>query len=213
MAHAGAHEAVHTNGAVSRPPVSEPVAVLSTTEPVPVNELPPPAEGLSKSDESYEWVNKIGIELLAPRVKPRMGWRIPLVVGLVAGLILIAGLLYSGILQHYFESSAAPQTPTLASTAPVAAEPSSAPQYSNDLPALEQRAASKPNDSSALMDLGREYQRRKDWSKAEAAYRSALDASHANRDAALGLSDVLYQEQKYEESAAVLNKLSSTKSQ
>ena len=70
---------------------------------------------------------------------------------------------------------------------------------------LEQRAASKPNDSSALMDLGRAYQRRKDWSKAEAAFRSALEASHANREAAIGLSDVLYQEQRYEESAAALN--------
>ncbi len=215
MAHAVALETAHTNGAVSEPPVgapAEPVAALRTMEPVSGNELPPPAE-LSKSDESYEWVNKIGIELLAPRAKPRLGWRIPLVVGLVAGLILIAGLLYSGILQHYFASSAAPQTPTLASTAPVAAEPSPAPPDSNDLPALEQRAASKPNDPSALMELGREYQRRKDWSKAEAAYRSALEASHTNRDAALGLSDVLYQEQKYEESAAVLNKLSSSKSQ
>jgi uncharacterized coiled-coil protein SlyX len=212
-AHAGAFEAVHTNGVVSEPPVSapaKPVAALSTIEPAPANELPPPPE-LSKSDESYDWVNKIGIELLAPRAKPRLGWRIPLVVGLVAGLILIAGLLYSGILQHYFESSATPQAPTLASTAPVGGEPSPAPQNSNDLPALEQRAAA--NDPSALMDLGREYQRRKDWSKAEATYRSVLEANHANRDAALGLSDVLYQEQKYEESAAVLNKLSSTKSQ
>jgi uncharacterized coiled-coil protein SlyX len=189
-------EVVHTNGTVSQPPVGAP------TEPVTGNELPPPAE-LSPSDESYDWVNKIGIELLAPRPKPRLGWRIPLVVGLVAGLILIAGLLYSGMLQHYFQSSANPQTSTLASTAPVDSSPS--PQNSNDLTALEQRAASNPRNPSALMDLGREYQRRKDWSKAEGAYRSVLDANHANRDAAIGLSDVLYQEQRYEESAAALN--------
>ena len=41
-------------------------------------------------------------------------------------------------------------------------------------------------------DQGREYQRRKDWPKAEAAFRSALEANPGNRDAALGLSDVLY---------------------
>jgi thioredoxin-like negative regulator of GroEL len=63
------------------------------------------------------------------------------------------------------------------------------------------------------MEQAREYQRRKDWANAEAAYRSALETNPANRDAALGLSDVLYQEQKYEESAAVLNKLSASKSQ
>lgn len=205
-AHASALEAAHTNGAISQPPVEaagEPVAAASAMEPAPGNELPPHAD-LLKSDESYEWVNKIGIELLAPRAKPRLGWRIPLVVGLVAGLILIAGLIYSGMLQHYFESSATSQTSTLASTAP-AAEPLRASQNSNDLSALEQRAASSPHDPSALMDLGREYQRRKNWSKAEATYRSVLDANHANRDAAIGLSDVLYQEQRYEESAAALN--------
>jgi uncharacterized protein HemY len=64
-----------------------------------------------------------------------------------------------------------------------------------------------------LVERGRDYSRRKDWAKAESAFRSALEASPADRDAALGLSDVLYQEQKYEESAAVLNKLSSAAKQ
>ena len=132
-------------------------------------------------------------------------------VGLVAGLILIAGLLYSGMLQRYFDASATPQTSSLASTAS-AAEPT-APPSASDLASLEHQAASKPNDPSAAVELAREYQRRKDWTKAESAYRSALEANPGNRDAALGLSDVLYQEQKYEESAAVLNKLSSAKSQ
>jgi cytochrome c-type biogenesis protein CcmH/NrfG len=140
-----------------------------------------------------------------------MGWRIPLAVGLVAGLILIAGLLYSGVLQHYFDSSVTQQNSTLASTAPATEAP--APPVSNDLQALEQHAASKPGDAASFVELAHEYQRRKDWSKAEAAYRSALGASPGNREVALGLSDVLYQEQKYEESAAVLNKLSSSKSQ
>ena len=78
---------------------------------------------------------------------------------------------------------------------------------------MEKRAAGKPGDLTTLIDLGREYARRKDWAKAEAAYRSALETSPGNRDAAFGLSDVLYQEQKYEESAAVVNKLSAIKAQ
>ena len=180
-----------------------------TPEPVPqtvkpaassVTELPPPPEPL-RPEESYEWVNKIGLELLAPRPKARIGWRIPLVIGLAAGIILIVGLLYTGMLQHLFESGNVPQTSTLASASPAAAEsPAPAP-------------AAKPSTSSVQLEVAREYQRRKDWTKAESSFRTVLESNPDNRDAAIGLSDVLYQEQKYEESAAVLNKLRSAKSQ
>ncbi len=177
-----------------KPPAELPQAVAAIA-----TELPPP-EPL-KPEESYEWVNKIGLELLAPRPKPRLGWRIPLVIGLAAGIILIVGLLYSGMLQHFFESGAVQQTSTLASTAPAAAEtPAPAP-------------TAKPGEPSVELQVAREYQRRKDWTKAESSYRAILEANPDNRDAAIGLSDVLYQEQKYEESAAVLNKLRSAKSQ
>jgi cytochrome c-type biogenesis protein CcmH/NrfG len=114
-------------------------------------------------------------------------------------------------LQRFFDLSSAQHNPTLASNAPATEVP--APPVSNDLRALEERASAKPGDAASFVDLAHEYQRRKDWPKAETAFRSALGASPANREAALGLSDVLYQEQKYEESAAVLNKLSSSKSQ
>ena len=87
----------------------------------------------------------------------------------------------------------------------------SGPSSSATIAPTARRAASKPEDPVSMVELGREYQRRKDWTKAESAYRSALEASPGNRDAALGLSDVLYQQQKYEESAAVLNKISSDK--
>ena len=203
----GKVESARVNGAVSEPPVAESVA----SQPLLQTEPAPDAEP-HKHEESYEWVNRIGLELLAPRPKPRMGWRVPVLVGLVAGLILIAGLLYSGIFQRYFDRGATTPPSTLASTGPGAETASTAPNAA-DLPALEQRAASQPNDATAAVELGREYQRRKDWTKAEAAFRSALETSPGNRDAALGLSDVFYQEQKYEESAAVLNKLSSAKSQ
>jgi uncharacterized coiled-coil protein SlyX len=206
--HPGASAPVQTNGAVSQVvPATVSSATQETGSSAPA-EKSQPTEPL-KSEESFEWVNRIGLELLAPRPKPRIGWRIPLTVGLVAGLILIAGLLYSGVLQRYFDSSIPQQNSALASTAPT----TEAPPVSNDVQALEQRAAAKPGDAASFVELAREYQRRKDWPKAEAAYRSALGASPGNREAALGLSDVLYQEQKYEESAAVLNKLSSSKSQ
>ncbi len=189
-----APEAVYASAVLPAEPTPQPQPV----EPAAAGELPLP-EPL-KPEESYEWVNKIGLELLAPRPKPRLGWRIPLVIGLAAGIILIVGLLYSGMLQHFFESSAAPQTSTLAST-------SSAPEP----PVPAQNA--KPSEDSVQLQVAREYQRRKDWTKAESSFRAILEASPANRDAAIGLSDVLYQEQKYEESAAVLNKLRSVKAE
>ena len=209
IAHADAIAPVQANGAISEavPGAAVSSATQETGSSTP-GEKSQPTEPL-KSEESFEWVNRIGLELLAPRPKPRLGWRIPLTVGLVAGLILIAGLLYSGVLQRYFDSSIPQQNSALASTAPT----TEAPPVSNDVQALEQRAAAKPGDAASFVEVAREYQRRKDWPRAEAAYRSALGASPGNREAALGLSDVLYQEQKYEESAAVLNKLSSSKSQ
>lgn len=216
----GALDTAHPNGAVPEPlpqpalaaPEShapDSVAAPKPPDSIPASKPPEADEPPVQSDEAYEWVNRIGLELLAPRPKPRKSWRVPLAVGLVAGLILIVGLLYLGGFQRYFDSSAA-QPQTLASTAP-ATESSAPPPGADPLQALEQRASSKPADPGSLVELAREYQRRKDWSKAESAYRSALQASPGHRDAALGLSDVLYQEQKYEESAAVLNKLSSDK--
>jgi len=207
MVRAGVRETAHSNGAGSE----SPVGASHLTEPVLHSEPVLPSEPVAPSEPGphaeYEWVNRIGLELLAPRPKPRMARRIPVLVGLLAGLIiLIAGLLYSGVLQRYFNSSAVPQTSTLASTAP-STDPVAPAQNSNE------RAPSQSGDLPAPMEQAREYQRRKDWANAEAAYRSALETNPANRDAALGLSDVLYQEQKYEESAAVLNKLSASKSQ
>ncbi len=194
--------------------VSQTSAAVTTT-PMPValsepaaadvqpTEIATPAE-LVQSEESYEWVNRIGLELLAPQPKSHFGWRIPLAVGLVAGLILIAGLLYSGILQRFLASSSLRQPSTLASASP---EPDSS--ASLNASGSTQVSAGSNSNATSLVVQGRDYTRHKDWAKAESAFRSALEASPANREAALGLSDVLYQEQKYEESAAVLNKLSS----
>jgi len=164
-----------------------------------------------KADDSYDWVNKIGLELLAPKPKKRTGWRGPVGVGAAAGLIIVAGLFYAGIPQKYFAGQPTPPASNLASTGPGAETTTEAP--TTDLGTLEKRAASKPGDLNTLIDLGREYAKRKDWAKAEASYRSALEASPGNRDAAYALSDVLYQEQKYAESAAVANKIFAGKAQ
>jgi uncharacterized coiled-coil protein SlyX len=204
-----ASETVHDSPVLSEERASAPVAASATAEPVaqpqPVVSAavsePPHPESL-KPEESYDWVNKIGLELLAPRPKARLGWRIPLVIGLAAGIILIVGLLYSGMLQHLFGSSAAPQASTLASTSPAVESPAPAPVQST-----------KPSEPSVPLQVAREYQRRKDWPKAEGCFRAILEANPNDRDAAIGLSDVLYQEQKYEESAAVLNKLRSAKAE
>jgi cytochrome c-type biogenesis protein CcmH/NrfG len=182
---------VQANGAVSEPAGAPLVADLPAAEPV-------------EEEESYEWVSRIGLELLAPRPKPLPRWRIPLALGIAGGLVLLAVLLYSGILQRYFESGVPQQTSSLASTSP---------STLNDLQPLPDRLASRPADPVALVELGREYTRRQDWTKAEAAYRAAVEVSPSNRDAAYGLSDVLYQQQRYEESAAAINRLSSGKSQ
>lgn len=200
-------------------PQASAVAVETTPMPVPVPEPPAPemhapaaaSSGESpQSEESYEWVNRIGLELLAPQPKSHFGWRIPLAVGLVAGLILIAGLLYSGILQRFLASSALRQTPTLASASP---EPDSSASLNAAGAGASPESAATNANATSFVEQARDYTRRKDWAKAESAFRSALETSPANREAALGLSDVLYQEQKYEESAAVLNKLSSASKQ
>jgi len=200
-----APELVHSNGSpygIEKPadvPASEPAAEDRAADEV-------------KADDSYDWVNKIGLELLAPKPKKRAGWRGPVGVGAAAGLIIVAALFYAGIPQKYFAGHPTPPPASnLASTGPGAETATEA--ATTDLGTLEKRAASKPGDLNTLIDLGREYARRKDWAKAEASYRSALEASPGNRDAAYALSDVLYQEQKFEESAAVVNKLSAVKAQ
>ena len=58
-----------------------------------------------------------------------------------------------------------------------------------------------------LLESGREFARHRDWVQAERAYRTLLQASPRNGEALVGLSDVLYAQRKYEDSAAVANQL------
>lgn len=140
----------------------------------------------------------IAFKLLAPEPKMRKKWGFPLILGALIVSITggVAGLRYSGAFHQKMDSaSTTPPAPTVAPSG-------------SQLQSLQERLTAKPNDESALLELAREYVSRKDWQHAEETYRSILRSNAKNREAVLGLSDVLYQEQKYEESAAVLNRLS-----
>ena len=68
--------------------------------------------------------------------------------------------------------------------------------------------SAQTSDPGLLLESAREFARHKEWVRAERAYHALLQASPRNREGVVGLSDVLYAQHKYEESAAVLNQLS-----
>lgn len=176
-----------------KPPSQEARSVPLATEPRPASHsIEPPPPPLSEQQNRPE---TIAFKLLAPEPKARKKWGLPVILGvLIAVAGGVAGLRYSGGFQEKLDTSPAPSA-------------SAAPSASN-LQSLQERLSAKPNDESALLDLSREYVSRKDWPRAEENFRGVLRINPKNREAVLGLSDVLYQEQKYEESAAVLNRLS-----
>jgi len=111
----GEIEAQHANGAVPEPVVR----FVDVTESHAPDSLPSPQPRetgethIKAADESYEWVNRIGLELLAPHPKPRKAWRVPMVVGVAAALlILIVGLFYRVYQQYYHSGATQPQTST-----------------------------------------------------------------------------------------------------
>jgi hypothetical protein len=139
-------------------------------------------------EESSARPHSPSFELIEARPVSARRWRTPLIVAM-AGVVMLSGFgLASRIVRKRF---IAPQ----AFAAPVSTV-----------------AASDSTQSAvALLEQGRDYARRQEWVQAENAYRSVLQANPQNREAALGLTDVLYQQHKYEESAAVLNRLSTAR--
>jgi cytochrome c-type biogenesis protein CcmH/NrfG len=123
-------------------------------------------------------------------------WRVPLIVSAFLVPFVLLGLLASGVFPRGAKPGLTP-----------APEISAVPD-TGDLQRLRALLSTRPSDESLLLKLGREYVVRKDWTRAEDAYRSVLRSSPRNREALLELSNVLYQQQKYEESVAVLNRLS-----
>jgi tetratricopeptide (TPR) repeat protein len=88
------------------------------------------------------------------------------------------------------------------------AAPESVKGTSVKLQILETRAAADPDNAALLLELGREYASLRRWREAEKNYRQALNIAPENRDIILALADALYAQKKYEESAAMLARLS-----
>jgi len=136
------------------------------------------------------------LDLLAPDPKPKKRWRIPLAFSMLTVAGGLTGLELLGVLNSHAHSDPSSMSTVLAQIPP---QPS--PEHSGP--------AAASGDENALIQLARAQAARKDWAQAEQNYRSALRLNERNRDAILGLSDALYQQQKFAESAAVLGKLSS----
>lgn len=184
-----------TSQAPSDKPVQDIRSIPFATEPQPAAHTVEPSDTPSEPQSRPE---TIAFKLLAPEPKARKKWGLPVILGaLIIVAAGVAGLRYSGGFQEKFDTPSG-TTPPVASAAPSASH----------LQSLQERLAAKPNDENALLELAREYVSRKDWPRAEENFRAVLRINAKNREAVLGLSDVLYQEQKYEESAAVLNRLS-----
>ncbi len=136
-------------------------------------------------EESGARPHPLSFELGASQPAALRRWRTPVTVAL-AGVLMLSGFsVASRFVRKRFTEPQSFAAPVSTAT-----------------------ASDKPSDTYTLLDQGREYVRRQEWTQAERAYRSVLQANPQNREAALGLTDVLYQQHKYEESAAVLNRLS-----
>jgi hypothetical protein len=144
------------------------------------------------------------LDLFAPAPKPRRKWRLPLAFS----MLTIAGGLSALQLVGMFDSAkgsshaAPPQVPLTTEPAPGSISEA-------EMQKLLDQAAANPSDQATLLALGRAYSLKKEWSRAEQVFRSAVAADGHSKDAILGLSDALFQQQKFEESSAILAKLGS----
>jgi hypothetical protein len=137
------------------------------------------------------------IALTIPRIHPFSQRRTPLTVALVS-LLTLTGLAAARFVRERF-----PGPQPLAT--PISSNASSVPRVGRrNLGG----PSAQPSDPGLLLESGGDFARHKDWAQAERAYRVLLQANPRNREAAMALSDVLYAQRKYEDSAAVLNQVS-----
>ncbi|MDQ6707653.1 MAG: tetratricopeptide repeat protein, partial [Acidobacteriota bacterium] len=68
--------------------------------------------------------------------------------------------------------------------------------------------AADPATETPRVESARGFLQRHEYAKAEEIYRSILKTDPQNREAVLALADVLYRQNRFEESAAVLKALS-----
>ena len=198
---------------------SEPPSFLAAQAPV---EAATPIEAFTVPIEPAAELEMVGVavaqaemdpavlDLLAPDPKPKKRWRIPLAFSMLTVAGGLTGLQLMGVLDsqaHQGPSAARAASPNPPKPPTVATPPST----DADVQELLQRLSADPNNVGVLNQLGRAYAGRKEWQLAEQAYRKALALNQQSQDAVLGLSDSLYQQQKFDESAAVLGKLSSVR--
>ncbi len=151
----------------------------------------------------------LSFELIESRPVSSTRWRTPATVALLA-LLVLSGLGFGVqmLRKRMAESSDRSAPVTSLASAGGSSLPAVGGNRPGEAPAMEQRPSGQLGDSAAVLEMCRDYVRRKDWARAESAYRAVLQTDPRNREAVQGLSDVLYQLRKFEESAAVFNSLS-----
>lgn len=133
--------------------------------------------------------------------KNRAKWRVPLISLLVVLPLAILGWLYSEVFSQDHAAPPAGQTQPKADSA-IAGNGSPAMPSAPATPIVTATGTETP------IDRARGLAKSKEYAKAEEQYRSILKGDPKNREVVLGLADVLYRQQKFEESAAVLKTLS-----
>jgi hypothetical protein len=139
------------------------------------------------------------IEPAISRIHPLSRRRTPLAVALLSVLILTGLGVAARFVRERFSD---PQPPA----APVSTNASSVSHVARGN--LGGPMSDQLSDPGLVLESGRKFARHKDWAQAERAYRILLQTHPLNREAVVGLSDILYAQHRYEDSAAVLNQLS-----
>ncbi len=141
-----------------------------------------------------------------PEAKSGSKWRRPLMFGVP--VVLIGSVVGWQLSQNHSAGSAGqPVEQTATHTDPKAAQDASPPAGATTN--LNSAPPSAAADEASRIESAREFARRKDYAKAEEVYRAILKTDPQNREVVLALADVLYRQQKFEQSAAVLKALSS----
>ncbi|MDQ6664426.1 MAG: tetratricopeptide repeat protein, partial [Acidobacteriota bacterium] len=128
--------------------------------------------------------------------KPRAKWLIPTILTGAAATIALLGW-QSGII------SSPPANPAEHAAQ---SNPKPVPSGVTGTPAIQSIAA--PANEASQIDAARAFLQRREYAKAEEVYRSILKTDPQNREVVLALADVLYRQNKFEESAGVLKALS-----
>ncbi|MGI8991476.1 MAG: tetratricopeptide repeat protein [Bryobacteraceae bacterium] len=138
-------------------------------------------------------------------VKPRAKWLVPTVLTGAAATIGLLGW-QSGIMSS---PQAGPPAHTAQSNLNQSGSNTSVPKsVPSAEPAPPARTPAASLTETSPIDSARAYLQRHEYAKAEEIYRTILKTDPRNREVVLALADVLYRQNKFEESANVLKALS-----